>query len=381
MGCASQEQRLAAAAQNLVQISKRKRVEAVAPKRVDFHCSVCGHVGPHREHSCPGERELSYVIDRAHHCDGCRYREGEICTLEKSVHPDRECSIPKGIRIPEAYCKAGNWDRVQFNCPECGSVTFNEMGANRCKNCGFGKPLVVSLPHRIVVNPEPPLEATKPFAVITIAAGQKALDLLELTGPPMQAYADRCGADFHAIKTNQHPKYPLANKFRLRYLSAEYERVLFVDVDVWIRSSAPDLFQSLLRGLVWAHMDYPHIPDKKWVKGEAEKTAKEQAIDPIRLKVLNTGVVMFENIHRDIWKPPVLPIKPRHLTEQTWVEYNIARTGYPLGLLDTAFNTQWWMPKFRELEPKAHFIHLASCPHEERIYRLRKYRHAEANPV
>ncbi|MGV3486792.1 MAG: hypothetical protein ACO1RT_20420 [Planctomycetaceae bacterium] len=391
--CLSQQQRLAAAAKQVVQIStakpeprkvaltpgrepKAEKAPKQRPPRKVFHCEICGHTGPHSSHVCPGPRMIAYVRDRGHQCSTCSYAAAGVCTLEKSAHPDRDCIIETGIQMPEAYCKAGKWDRVLYRCPACHSETFNEMGANRCKHCGHGAPLKVSLPYRIVVQAEPPLEAARDLAVITIAGGQQSLELLEITGPRMQAYAERCGADFHAITTNVHPTYPLANKFRLRSLAANYKRVLFLDVDIWVRDGAANLFDSP-SGCVWMHVDYPYLASKGWVKGESELAAKEQGVPPIRLQVLNTGVVLFDREHLDLWTPPPLPAKPRHLTEQTWVEYNLARLSYPLGLLETSYNTQWWMPAFKELEPQAKFVHLANCPHEERIYRLRKYQWEE----
>lgn len=374
MACLSQEQRLAAAKMVNITVdkSRAKRKSVKLPKN-DYHCEVCGHTGPHKEHSCPGPKPIGYVLDREYHCSRCHYADEGICTLEKSVHPDRDCIIATGIAMPEAYCKAGKWDRVLFKCPECNTLTFNEMGANRCKQCGYGAPLKIRLPHRIVIDHEDPLPANSDLAVITIAGGQKAIEILELTEPGMRAYADACGADFHAIRTNLHPEYPIANKFRLKNLVGNYKRILFLDVDIWIRDRTPDLFASCPSGMVWMHMDYPYLEKTGWVQDEAGQTAKEQAVDIIRLKVLNTGVVLFDREHANIWNPPPLPAKLRHLTEQTWVEFNLKRFGFSLGLLNIEYNTQYWMPQFKELEPKANFVHLANCPHDERIYRLRKY--------
>lgn len=279
--------------------------------------------------------------------------------------------------MPFAACPAGMWGRVELTCPECGSVTFNANGVIACKACGFRPVRNVSLPYIPKMKHEDPLPATRPYAVVTIAVGQKALSLLQMTGPRMQAYAERCGADFHAITDDQHPSYPLGNKWRLKELVVNYERILFLDVDIWLRDEAKSLFELCEPGRVWMHCDLPELKSIDWVKGESELSAKQQHVAPIDLQVLNTGVVLFDRKHRHIWHAPRMPAPKRHLTEQTHVEYEIHRLGIEVGHLPTKYNTQWWMPRFAELEPDAEFVHLANCPHEERIYRFKKYQHAE----
>jgi len=291
------------------------------------------------------------------------------------MYPDRDCFIDVGIAMPEAKCPMDAWPKVLYRCKECDSVTFNENGVSSCPVCKKSEPRACSLPFRAVDYKEEPLEAKSELLVITIAAGQKALDVLELTGPQMQKYADKCGADFHVITDNLYPEYPLANKFRLKNLVANYQRVLFLDVDVWVRASAVDLFQSVFPGHVAIHDDYPHLADKSWITNEGEITATQQQVEPIELRTLNSGVVLFDNSHLEMWTPPPLPFKPRHVSEQVWVECNLSRLGYPVLGLSVEYNTQWWFSDFKEREPDAHFVHLANCPHAERVYRFRKYAH------
>jgi hypothetical protein len=359
--------------------TRRSRGRPAKAPRVDYHCEICGHTGPHKEHSCPGLRPVSYHYDRLAKCNYCKYNEERLCTLYKSQHPDRDCNIDVGIAMPEARCPAGLWDRVLLKCDNCKSVSFNENGIGHCPKCGNTPPRNIAMPFKITNTTEPPLEATRDLAIITIAAGQEALELLELTGPPMRAYAEKCGADFHVITNNLHPEYPIANKFRLKHLVANYKRVLFLDVDIWIRPSAENLFEQVPEGTIGIHLDMPYLRGTKWVEGEAALTASQQKVDPVKLMVLNTGVVLFDTDHADIWTHPPLPAPHRHLTEQTWVEYNIQRKGYPLTLLDIQYNTQYWMPRFKSLEPAAKFVHLANAEHSHRIYQFRKYQWSERN--
>ncbi len=352
------------------QVSRKQELKKAA--KVEFHCETCGHTGPNRVHSCPGKRLVAYQIHRLKKCDVCIYNKDRVCTLYKSQHPDRDCDIDVGVQMPEARCPSGMWDRVLFRCDKCKSVSFNENGLTACPVCKKSDKRACSMPWIFSAKDEP-IEPIQPFAIITMAGDQKSLDVLELTRPAMERYAARVGADFHAIIDNKEPRYPVGNKFRLRSLAAKYERTLFIDADVWIRDRADNLFDLVPVNTVGIHQDFQYLQSKSWIKDEGKRLSEEQQVKPIKLQVLNTGVVLFGNEHLYMWDSPPLPAQPRHLSEQTWVEYNLQSHVTPTTFIDTKFNTQWWFPKFKELEPVAEFIHLANCPHDERIYRLKKY--------
>lgn len=362
-----------------VQISTRKpREERPKPeppkakKLIDYHCDKCGYSGVREKHVCE-PKPIAWIETRGKTCARCPYAVDDICTLYKSQHPDRDAVISIGIEIPYAACPAGMWPRVELSCTECGSITFDEKGVVRCKSCKHQPPRKVSLPYLARLKPEQPLPATRPNAIITLAVGQRALDVHAITGPQMAAYAERIGADFHAITDDQHPAYPLANKFRLQTLAANYERVLYLDSDVWVRASAPSIFDAFAAGKVWMHADRPHQANYNSFVVNYATIAKQQNVDPIvDYDCFNSGVVLFDREHLAMWSEPPLPAPKQFLTEQIWIEYNLRRQPQPVGKLPTEWNTQWWFADFNSREDAAYFIHLAACPHEERIYRLKR---------
>ncbi len=245
--------------------------------------------------------------------------------MYKSQHPDRDCVISVGVEMPFAHCPAGFWSRTELTCERCESVTFDERGVHKCKSCGWQPASKVSLPHVVKLKPEEPLAATRPLAVITMAIGYEAQQIFELTGPKMVEYADKCKADFHVITDDQSPSYRLANKFRLATLAENYERVLFLDADVWVRSGTPNIFATHSKGYVWMHSDITkHQNDS--LLAEAKKTATEQQVPEWSPKVLNSGVVLFDGSDRAIWQAPKMPFAPRHLAEQMWVEHQAIAT-------------------------------------------------------
>lgn len=382
MGCAekrAEKLALIAAGKQLVQLKKPKpkpkpTATATPSRKVDYICTICGHVGIHKEHTCLGPKKIGYVEDRLYHCTRCRYRTDDVCTLYKSQHPERDALISIGVTVPEAACPAGLWPKVLLHC-DCGSTTFKETGVTACSVCKAGVSQSCALPHKIVVVEEPAISATSDLLVITIAVGQDTLNVLEYTRPTMEAYAKKCGADFYVVTNNAYPEYPLANKFRLKQLVSNYKRILFLDSDVYVHDSAENLFDIVPKGTIGIHSDRAWTEKPGWVDLEMGTILKSQGIEPVHSELFNTGVVVFDVEHAAIWNPPTLPAKPRYLLEQFWVEYNIISQKIQVTNLDVAYNTQWWMQwrdDYLELLENAKFMHLASCPNAERLLILKK---------
>jgi hypothetical protein len=201
--------------------------------------------------------------------------------------------------------------------------------------------------------------------IITIAVGKTFRELQEVTGPILEEYAERVGADFVAL-TNITQQWWGLEKFRVQEYAREYERTLYIDADVILRDSVPNLFEFVPRGYVAMHDDWPHLPDYDWLWNERGAILGSQGVPMDRTETAwNTGIVLCDRDHADIWKPPLAPFLPSHCAEQFWIE-NSARK-YPFFRIPTELNTQYWMPKFQELLPSAKIVHLANCPNSKRV--------------
>ncbi|MFN7841234.1 MAG: hypothetical protein ACK5N9_05865 [Pirellula sp.] len=151
-----------------------------------------------------------------------------------------------------------------------------------------------------------------------------------------------------------------------------YERTLYIDADVFLTEETPDLFDVVPAGHVSMHDDWSQLPSFEWVFEERRNILESQDIPMDYSKVvLNSGIVMCDRKQASIWKPPLHPFFPTHCSEQFWLQNN-AR-GMPFFQLPTEFNTQYWMPKFRELLPTAKVIHLANCTPEKRLEFARQF--------
>ncbi len=211
----------------------------------------------------------------------------------------------------------------------------------------------------------------KPRLVITIAIGEAFAKLLELTGPILQRYAADCEADFVAL-TNTTQQWWGLEKFRIQQFAQAYERTLYVDADVILRDSAPNLFEFVKPGRVAMHDDWLHLPSYDWLFAERKAILESQNQPMDFLETTwNTGLVLCDREHASIWDPPTKPFLRSHCAEQLWIENNARQ--FAFFRLPTELNTQYWMPRFDELLPKAKIVHLANCPNDKRIELAKRF--------
>ncbi len=219
-----------------------------------------------------------------------------------------------------------------------------------------------------------PFTPKHPRAIVTVIVGDRARQLAEFTLPAMQAYADRCNADLHVISDDRSPEYTLANKFRTAIYAAEYDRTLFVDADAFIRPTCPNLFERLPGGSYYAHADLPHNSKlQAMIRYEIKAVAGVPVDDAMmgRVRLRNSGVVLMDRDHAPAWTPPIHPLVTTHCAEQSWIEYQLLSSGVRCSDLPVEFNTQWWFRDFGKRLPAAQIVHLAACPHDERLRILR----------
>jgi hypothetical protein len=212
---------------------------------------------------------------------------------------------------------------------------------------------------------------SKPRLIITIAIGQSFQDFFKRTGPIFEEYARRCDADF-VVLTNPTQQWWGLEKFRVQQFAAAYERTLYLDADVILRDSTPNLFEFVPRGHIAMHDDWPHLPSHDWLFEERRSILQSQHIPMSDANTTwNTGVVLCDREHANLWAPPTEPFLPTHCAEQFWVEHNARQ--FPFFELATELNTQFWMPRFAELHPTAKVIHLSNCPNEKRLELLEQF--------
>jgi hypothetical protein len=295
-------------------------------------CVLCGRGGV-RKPAATVRRSLPLV---------CAHLAAEPKTFQGLTGTWRKCNAGHGSTTPgvrAAHC---------CSCPteRPGGLVWR-IGHECGPSCpGFSAPKAEPPPapgHSVVIGPPPDLTPRSDRLVCTVAVGPSGEAMLKATGPLMQRYAAKVGADFLAITGDPlNPGYPLADKFRLHHLTPHYKRLLFVDADALIHPDAPDLFALVPRGVA-IRDDAAEVGDRAYLAEAFRKTLASQGLPFAQDggRVLNSGVVLWGRDTSDVWRPPPRPLPAGlHVAEQCWVHHSVLR--YQMYALDRQWNYQWW---------------------------------------
>lgn len=200
--------------------------------------------------------------------------------------------------------------------------------------------------------------------IVSVAVGDDMIEISKVTWPRMQAYADRCGADFIGLD-NQTEDWWGLEKFRTEHFAKQYEETLFLDADCVINNDIPVVFENCLEDIC-IYDEMARYATREWI-------SKERALVSARSKVsirdtavsFNSGVVLSRKSASGIWSRPITDIGTTHCAEQIWVGKNIdnaSKNGVSVGFLDAKWNWQWWFKDFTEGLEKAYIVHFSSAP-------------------
>lgn len=211
-----------------------------------------------------------------------------------------------------------------------------------------------------VVVPEPPPftgRVTSSRCLVTVAANDKGRRLLEVSGPLMERYARRIGADFHVLDWPGPPTWPMGSKFALGPVVAAYDRTIYADADVLFRPGCVNLFEQVPPDTVGGVSDW-------WAVARTYPPFHEEyrrflafmgfdPVDPVPW-YLNTGLLILPRSVAPLLAPPAAPIPPLWCSEQHWWNARIHAAGVPVHILPPRCNFQWWAyePEFWQTAPR-----------------------------
>jgi len=205
--------------------------------------------------------------------------------------------------------------------------------------------------------------------VLTICTGDKYQAMGQLTHPTFEAYAKKIGADFLVInKTDK--SSPHWEKFQIYDLLVKYDRILFVDSDIIIRSDSPNLFDIVPKDSFGVFDEAPFTPDRKY---SLIKACEEYDIKLPNWKgqYYNTGVMVISRIHREIFKHPGKEIF--NFYEQGYLNAIIQKLDTKCFILPYKYNRMTCLDVVTGEERFAsYFIHYAGVPNVDFVLQLIK---------
>ena len=231
-------------------------------------------------------------------------------------------------------------------------------------------------------------------AVATLCFGPLGVAMAELSRPLLQNYAERCQADFQIWADAMGPAAELAPRQQvgasfsagmlekmtwLERTLAEYERVLWIDLDVLVRPDAPDLFALIPEGQV-AMFDECTIANdcQVWHRHQHMVEVCEQEGLPVPDsggRYFNCGLMMLPASCRWLFAPRRKPI-PHPWCEQSVVNVRLfLRPDVRVLPLPECFNRFVYWPGVvpRRYEAMSYFLHYAGPPDDpSRLKDMRK---------
>ena len=211
-------------------------------------------------------------------------------------------------------------------------------------NVALGKPAISMDRAYMLWRGVMPSSSGRRRAVITVANGMEFCEVLAVTRPYMQAYADLVDADFIDLDNDTEEWGPM-EKFRVHDFASLYDEILFVDADCIITEKCPNLFEQFV-GDVVIHDDYGLLRSLSIINEERSRVAVRSKTEiPVVEAAFNTGVVLTRKNAVDIWRRPTTDIGTSRFAEQVWIEGRINQMEIDVRRLPHEANWQYWYGK------------------------------------
>lgn len=180
-------------------------------------------------------------------------------------------------------------------------------------------------------------------AVVTLAIGRKANSIAALTHPLMSAYASKIGSDFVVInrraKNRRHAKF---EKFQIYDLLLNYNRILYLDIDILVMPECPNIFELVPRRKFGAFFDSEVTGNKadipEWRTEEIEDFQCRYGNIDWHSTYFNTGVMVVSKPHRHIFDYNKPLHKGKRFVDQTQINYNFQKAKAPAFDVGPKFN-------------------------------------------
>jgi len=217
--------------------------------------------------------------------------------------------------------------------------------------------------------------------VITVAVDEVTQGELAISRDAFIGYAKKVGADYlEIIDPIDDCGHVCANKYAMIPYLDKYEQTLYLDADVIVRDTAPDIFEQVPIGSWGLVDDLEKVRlgsnGNNWMNGEILSICDSQNIPRYEVqKAYNSGVmVMPRNAHRSYFAP-THRIPDVWCCEQNFHSIMLAANKESIVELSDEWNLGYpwidWLPKIST----SHFVHVNGCkPQSLRLALMRLLR-------
>jgi glycosyltransferase involved in cell wall biosynthesis len=238
-----------------------------------------------------------------------------------------KCQCPKAgwcdLLKKEMTATPPNWQWCQ-ELTEEGRKQYHDRvnGEVRVVRKATGKHLVGTV-NFVDDIPEP----TSDYAVCVIPANEMAMNLLDATRENIKKYAEKCNADYIELTGDQVEEFPISNKFRLEKVAQTYEKTLFVDCDIVIKESAPNIFEITPNDKISAFDEYRVYLDHRtnnhlWIDDSMHRISKALNVAYRGKTMLNSGFMVIPKSCSQYYSQPKVPYPRLWCFDQMWLTLN-----------------------------------------------------------
>jgi len=214
-------------------------------------------------------------------------------------------------------------------------------------------------------------ERTSDLAVCVIPANDIAQELLDITRDSIKAYAEKCGADYIELPDDQHPDWPMANKYRVYNVSSVYEKTLYLDCDVLVMPDAPNIFEVTPDDKLSVFEEFSIWEERNWtswVQNEQDIIVRKFLEPELRdalldngaftaTKMFNGGVMVIPKSVAEWYKQPEKIYIRQWCFDQNYLSLILPEELHHQ--LDERFNFNWQKMDFTYVNHHSDFLNKA----------------------
>lgn len=208
-------------------------------------------------------------------------------------------------------------------------------------------------------------------AVLTITIGDFYKELAKITHPYIKNYAEKISADFILLAETKLP-LPHYAKFEIGKLLGTYDRILYIDTDILVSPSAPNIFDIVPEDTIGLLDESPLGYNNEFIKFLREYGPEYVAEWTKHRKCYNTGVFVCSKGHKNIFKLP--EIFPNHYRDQSYLNLRLLQEKVKIFDLPYQYNRMIYLDLvIKEHRLKSYFIHYAGFLENRPIEECRKF--------
>jgi hypothetical protein len=213
----------------------------------------------------------------------------------------------------------------------------------------------------------PPPEKSR--AILVIACDEKTQTEFKHTRPRMEVYAQIHGLDFVVIDKISKQTHKCGNKYAYSQIAHLWEQTLWLDTDVIVNPTAPNIFDLVPPGSWGLVDDLAVMENTDWFVSEFRYCQRYWGVEETRLpKAWNSGVVVAPRNAKDCYYPPPMRVPNVWCAEQHWHTQALVQHNADVVTLPEVWNNEFpWKDWYKNL-PTSYFNHVNGChPQELRV--------------